>query len=279
MPTNQTLEFSAGTGLTLSCKLFALGSDTVVATASASEKANDKNRYAVVFADIPAGAYRLNAYVGATGGFANEIYDLTLTQTTFYPRSEASLVVTPPTGARSVAITVRDTSNVAIQGATVRLERAGYSYTLTTNASGLVTFSVDDATYTVTITAGGFSFTPVSLVVGGNVTQTYQMTASTVSPSAPPYTTGFWTVLDLNGVAQANAQVTIQAANPPKDSTGLVLEDAPRTATANGSGVVQFTNLVKGATYVVYRTGSTRKFNVTVPANAGNTAALGSIVG
>jgi len=91
VPTNQTLEFSAGTGLTLSCKLFALGSDTVVATASASEKANDKNRYAVVFADIPAGAYRLNAYVGATGGFANEIYDLTLTQTTFYPRSETKI--------------------------------------------------------------------------------------------------------------------------------------------------------------------------------------------
>ena len=87
----QTLEFSAGTGLTLSCKLFALGSDTVVATASASEKANDKNRYAVVFADIPAGAYRLNAYVGATGGFANEVYDLTLTQATFYPRTEAAV--------------------------------------------------------------------------------------------------------------------------------------------------------------------------------------------
>ena len=279
MPTNQTLEFSAATGLTLSCKLFALGSDTVVDTQTATEKANDKNRYSVVFVDIPAGAYRLNAYVGATGGFANEVYDLTLNQITFYPRSEAALTVVPPTGARSVAITVRDTDNVAIQGATVRLERAGYAYTLTTNASGLVTFSADDATYTVTITAGGFSFTPVSLVVAANVTQTYQMTVLSITPSNPSYTTGFWTVLDLNGVAQANAQVTIQAANPPKDSTGLVLEDAPRTGTANGSGVVQFTNLVKGATYVVYRTGSTRKFNVTVPANAGDTAALGSIVG
>lgn len=185
----------------------------------------------------------------------------------------------PPVGSRSVSITVRDTNSNAIQGATVRLERAGYAYTQVTNNSGVVAFSVDDATYTVSITAGGFSFTPTTLVVDGNETVTYQMTASSVNPSAPPYTTGFWTVLDLNGVAQPNAQVTIQAANPPKDSTGLVLEDAPRTATANGSGVVQFTNLVKGATYIVYRTGSTRKFNVTVPANAGNTVALGSIVG
>jgi hypothetical protein len=86
----QTLEFSAGTGLTLSCKLFALGSDTVVATASATEKTNDKNRYSVAFTSIPAGAYRLNAFVGATGGFANEVYDLTLTTATFQPRSESA---------------------------------------------------------------------------------------------------------------------------------------------------------------------------------------------
>ena len=86
----QTLEFSAGTGLTLTCKLFAVGSDTVVDTQTATEKTNDINRYSVSFTDVPAGAYRLNAFVGATGGFANEVYDLTLTTATFYPRSEAA---------------------------------------------------------------------------------------------------------------------------------------------------------------------------------------------
>lgn len=84
----QTLEFSAGTGLTLSCKLFALGSDTVVDTQTATERTNDKNRYRVAYTDIPAGAYRLNAFVGTAGGFANEIYDLTLTTDTFLPRAE-----------------------------------------------------------------------------------------------------------------------------------------------------------------------------------------------
>ena len=84
----QTLEFSAGTGLTLSCKLFALGSDTVVATASATEKTNDKNRYTVQFASL-SGAYRLNAFVGAVGGFGNEVYDVTDIAATFTPRSEA----------------------------------------------------------------------------------------------------------------------------------------------------------------------------------------------
>ena len=85
----QTLEFNAGTGLTLSCKIFALGSDTVVDTQTATEKTNDKNRYSVAYTDIPAGAYRLNAFVGATGGFANENYDLTLTTATFHPRGES----------------------------------------------------------------------------------------------------------------------------------------------------------------------------------------------
>jgi hypothetical protein len=87
----QTLEFSAGTGLTISCKLFAVGSDTVVATATATEKTNDKNRYSVAYTDIPAGAYRLNGFVSGTGGFANEVYDLTLSTATFQPRSESGV--------------------------------------------------------------------------------------------------------------------------------------------------------------------------------------------
>ena len=90
----QTLEFSAGTSLTISCKLFAIGSDVVVDTLTATEKTNDLNRYSVDFVDVPAGAYRLNGFVGGTGGFANEIYDLTLTTATFLPRSEAAVDLT-----------------------------------------------------------------------------------------------------------------------------------------------------------------------------------------
>ena len=255
MPTNQTLEFSAATGLTLSCKLFALGSDTVVDTQTATEKANDKNRYSVVFVDIPAGAYRLNAYVGATGGFANEVYDLTLNQITFYPRSEAALTVVPPTGARSVAITVRDTDNVAIQGATVRLERAGYAYTLTTNASGLVTFSVDDATYTVTITAGGFSFTPVSLVVAANVTQTYQMTS--IALIQPPAFAGLcnvlFSVIHL-GQALANASVNaiLEDENPTVNNYLISRQVTSGLTDVNGNCVltmVQYSQFTRGGVY------------------------------
>lgn len=85
---NQTLEFSAATSLALNCRLFQLGADTIIASGLATEKINDQNRYSVVFNDIPAGTYRLNAYVGAVGGFANEIYDLEFVNATFYPRGE-----------------------------------------------------------------------------------------------------------------------------------------------------------------------------------------------
>jgi len=88
---NQNLEFSAAAGLTLSCKLFTLGSDTVVATSTATEKVNDKNRYIASYTDIPAGAYRLNAFASGIGGFANEVYDITLSSQTFYPRGESKV--------------------------------------------------------------------------------------------------------------------------------------------------------------------------------------------
>jgi len=87
----QTLEFSGATGLTLICKLFSIGSDTIVDTQTATEKTNDLNRYTVDFVDVPAGPYRLNGLVVASGGFVNEIYDLTLTTATFLPRSEAAV--------------------------------------------------------------------------------------------------------------------------------------------------------------------------------------------
>lgn len=193
----------------------------------------------------------------------------------------ANIPVAGGTGARTVTITVRDPSANPIQNATVRVSRTGESFALQTNASGVAVFSLDDATWSVAITATGFSFSPVSLVVSANVSQTYAMTAAGggVTPSEAPMTTGYWVVYNQNGTIQAGAQVSIQASSPPAGSTGIVMEDAVRTATADNNGVVQFSNLVKGATYIVYRTGSSRKFNIVVPTSAGNTVALGSIVG
>lgn len=84
----QSLEFNATSGLTITAKLFALEADTVVASVVATEKTNDKGRYVAAFTNIAAADYRLNGFIGASGGFANEIYTLTLTTDVFFPWSE-----------------------------------------------------------------------------------------------------------------------------------------------------------------------------------------------
>ena len=61
----QTVEFHAEQGLSLTAMLFAVGSDTVVATASAVTAAtNRKVIYSATFADVPAGTYELIAFDG-----------------------------------------------------------------------------------------------------------------------------------------------------------------------------------------------------------------------
>lgn len=80
------------------------------------------------------------------------------------------------TGARTVTITVNDGDD-AINSALVRLTSGVDTYTGSTNGAGVVTFNVDDATYTVSITRGGYTFAGASLVVNGDETQTYSMAA------------------------------------------------------------------------------------------------------
>lgn len=129
----QTLEFTAATGLTITCKIFAVGSDTLVDSATATEKTNDLNRYSVSYTDIPAGTYRLNGFVGAVGGFANEIYDLTLTTGVFYPRSEQEVSSTPPD------VIVNVTPSVVIQPDDDAINR---NLTMYTDESDTYSFSL-----------------------------------------------------------------------------------------------------------------------------------------
>jgi hypothetical protein len=184
-----------------------------------------------------------------------------------------------PTGARSVTITVND-GTAPIQNAIVRATNSGVSAVRVTNASGIAAFSLDDSTWQVSITAPGFTFTPVNLVVNGTETQTYSMSSvGSLTPSSPALTTGYWTVYTEAGVIHVGAVVEINVLNPGISSTGVVMQDAMRTATSDSNGLVSFTNMFPGATYKVRLRGSPRSFRVLVPSTAGGTVALGSIVG
>lgn len=79
------------------------------------------------------------------------------------------------TGAYAVTITVTDGTS-PVPGALVRLKAGAAEDIKKTNGSGVAVFSVDDNTYSVRITADGLTFTPESLVVTGDTSQTYEMT-------------------------------------------------------------------------------------------------------
>lgn len=86
----QTVEFQAASGQTITAKLFTPGSDTEVASASATERTNDKGTYRVDYTDVAAGTYRLKGLVSSTAVCAWRV-DLTLATATFYTREPATV--------------------------------------------------------------------------------------------------------------------------------------------------------------------------------------------
>jgi hypothetical protein len=110
----QTIEFAAPSGQTVTAKLFSAGSDTQIASVSASEAANRKGVYTASFTDLAPGAYRLIG-LSASSILLCQWWVETLASTATYVayeqiRSGYSLAVTPPTSAQ-IADAVWDEDN------------------------------------------------------------------------------------------------------------------------------------------------------------------------
>ena len=153
-------------------------------------------------------------------------------------------------GAYTVTITVNDGAT-ALENSTVRLTEGVNTFTDETNVSGVATFSLDAATYSVAITKGGYQFTPTTLVIAGDDSETYSMTATVITPSDPSQTTGYVTIYTGAHVAVADATVEIQVLKLANGTTGSGIDDPLISGTTNGSGYVEFTGLPRGATYQV----------------------------
>lgn len=151
------------------------------------------------------------------------------------------------TGARSVTITVTDGTN-PLQGATVRVRNGSQVEARSTNASGVVTFSLDDLTWDVTITKDHYSFAPTTLVVDGTETRTYAMTAVSIpAPGSSLQTTAYATIYDANGDPLANQTVSFELVSSDK-TAGRGYDVTAVTATSNGSGLIQVA-LLKSTRY------------------------------
>ena len=109
----QTVEFRAASGATLTAKLFSVGSDTVVQTASAVvEATNRKGTYSATFTDPGAAEFELVAFSGAIP-VCRWFVTLTLTTATFQAYDgPAKLAAITHTGARVPNVTLVDTCTV-----------------------------------------------------------------------------------------------------------------------------------------------------------------------
>lgn len=83
----QTIEFGAPAGQTVTARLFAAGSDTVVATATATARTNATGIYTAAFTDLTPGLYRLIG-TNAAGTLLCQWWVRTLAATGTYPATE-----------------------------------------------------------------------------------------------------------------------------------------------------------------------------------------------
>jgi hypothetical protein len=155
------------------------------------------------------------------------------------------------TGANPVTITIQTTSSVAIQGATVTAWKNGMiEGTLATNVSGVSVLSLDNGTYSIVVTANGYQGNTASLVVSGATSQTYQLTAITITPSPSGGVTGYLYTTDTTGtVIQSGVVVSIQMTRTASGATGEAVSPVIKTVTSDSNGLAQFVGLTPLATY------------------------------
>jgi hypothetical protein len=184
------------------------------------------------------------------------------------------------TGARTVTITIND-GTTALQNAVVRFTEGSNTYRALTNASGIATFNLDDATYTLAVSKVGYYYAGTTMIVNGIETATYSMTAINVTPGTGDLTTGYLTCLDEESVAEEGVSVRCQVVQAPASGTGFAYDSAVQLETSDADGLVEFP-MIKGARYLVWRGSIKPPQGITpllISASAGSTTALGSLIG
>jgi hypothetical protein len=179
-------------------------------------------------------------------------------------------------GARTISVTVTD-GTLPLEGARVRFTKGSESYIRSTDASGQTTFALDDGTWSWRVTLPGYVGQTGVLVVDGDETLSVTLAAVTITPSDPGFVTGYAYCYDPAGQPEAGVQVHVQMLRAAP-SSGLIADGTIRTLTSDASGLVQVTNMIRGAMYQISR-GTARGETIVVPVDAPDVFALPSLVG
>ena len=242
--------------------------DATVKTASATaETSSGSGVFTAVFSDVAAGRYRLKLKSGGEvvatrditfAGTNNEIVEtgvraeldssslrsaLGMSAADLDAQLDAILAAASAgagTGARTVTITVND-GTTALQNAVVRLTEGSNTFRALTNASGVATFNLDDATYTVAVTKSGYTYAGTTLVVDGTETATYSMTAVSVTPPTNPDLSAIEVLcLDEDFAAASGIDVDFRMSAVATGDQNRAHPGAKKTVTSNGSGIARF---------------------------------------
>jgi hypothetical protein len=257
----RTLEIKFLTGLSVTVELVARGANAITETITMTEKTVAKQIYTGTIASAGAGFYDIavksgSDYVGTddvriettdplvyrAGTIVGELRSYALDQID-------GLLSGSGTGPHTVTLTVTDDADDPIEGAKVGLSRVGDARSGTTDVDGQVQFSVDAATWTVAITAVGFVFTPETLVVDGDETETYVMTTVSITPPGSPLlTTGFLVCYGTDGNVKPDVKVRFRLKAGPGDPA-YALDGAEFHILSDDAGLVEVP-LFQDSTYV-----------------------------
>jgi hypothetical protein len=179
-------------------------------------------------------------------------------------------------GARIIGISVTDGSG-PLEGARVRFTKGAESYIRNTDVAGQTGFALDDGTWSWRVTMPGYVGQTGTLVVDGDKILGVTLAAVAITPSDPGFVTGYAYCCDPAGQPEAGVQVHVQMLRAAP-SSGLIADGTIRTLTSDASGLVQVTNMIRGAMYQISR-GTARGETIVVPVDAPDVFALPSLVG
>jgi hypothetical protein len=174
-------------------------------------------------------------------------------------------------GVWEVAVTVTD-GDLAIEGADIRLVKGAQNWTGTTNVDGIVVFSLDNGSYSLRITAPGYSYTPTIRVINGaDVSFQEVMTMTNITPSDAPLSTAYMTLIDGQDNPKTQVALTFRMTAPYPAITGVSFDTQDILATTDDMGLVQVP-LVRGGRYKVK--GATGTWSKVFTVGSGGTYAI-----
>lgn len=178
-------------------------------------------------------------------------------------------------GEYPVTITIDDGTD-PIEGASVRVTATGVAASGTTDADGIALFALNNGTYTVTITKPGYDSEVESLTVSGVSSDTYSLDAISVTPPASALvSTGVGLTYDELGQIEPAVPMSVELVSGP-GTAGYALDTKQRSTVSDEYGVFEFTGLIRGATYNLWRGAATgtdeaEGFTVRAAASTGGT--------